>query len=118
MKKQRTGLTRIYYAIGYSWQGFRDAFKFEAAFRQELFIVVLLTPAALYFGKTGIEKALLIAMLGLVIITELLNSAIEAIVDRVGEEHHELSGRAKDIASAAVMFSIIITVVVWILILF
>ncbi len=117
MKKQHTGFTRLYYAAGYSWKGFKAAIVNEAAFRQELVGTIILLPVALWFGKTGIEKALLISVLALVLIAELFNSAIEAVVDRFGGEIHELSGRAKDIGSAAVLVSLLLVVVVWALVL-
>lgn len=113
----KKGIARIINAAGYSFQGLTAAFRNEAAFRQELALVVLLTLIAFWLDISRIETAILIASLLLVIIVELLNSAIEAIVDRVGSEHHELSGRAKDIGSAAVLISLINVVVVWTIIL-
>lgn len=117
-KPGATGIKRIVNAAGYSMRGLNAAFKHEAAFRQELALVVLLTPVALYFGQTNIERSILIGSLLLVLIVELLNSAIEAIVDRVGHEHHELSGQAKDIGSAAVFVSLANVAVVWAIIFF
>lgn len=116
-KPGNTGLTRIIKAGGYSLQGLTAAFKHEAAFRQELLLAIVLFPVALWFGETGLEKAILIASLLLVLIVELLNSAIEAVVDRIGSEHHELSGRAKDIGSAAVFIALANVIVTWPLIL-
>jgi len=112
-KPGKTGIRRIVDAAGYSLNGFRAAFKHEAAFRQELLLALVLIPVAIWSGKTNIERALLIATVLLVLIVELLNTAIEAIVDRIGPEHHELSGRAKDIGSAAVFLSLINVIVVW-----
>lgn len=112
-KPGRTGLNRLIYAFGYSWLGFKSCYKNEAAFRQELFLGALMLPAAIYFAETSIELAVLLGSLFLVLITELLNSGLEAIVDRVGSEHHELSGRAKDIGSAAVTVSLINVIVIW-----
>lgn len=113
MKPGKKGITRIIHAAGYSLQGLIASYKNEAAFRQELLLVVVLTPVALFLGNTGIERAVLLGSLILVLIVELLNSAIEAVVDRIGSEHHELSGRAKDIGSAAVMLSLFNTTVIW-----
>ena len=117
-KPGATGLTRVINAFGYSMKGFRAAFINEAAFRQELFLFLVMTPTALWLGESGIECALLIGSLFLVLIVELVNSAIEAIVDRVGSEFHELSGRAKDIGSAAVTISLLNVVVIWTLLLY
>jgi len=113
-KTGATGITRIINAAGYSWLGFKAACKNEAAFRQELWLCILLIPAALYFGETLQDKAILISSLLFILIVELLNSAIEAVVDRMGDEIHELSGRAKDMGSTAVFFAISMAVVVWV----
>lgn len=117
-KPGKTGVARIIDATGYSWRGFRAAFKHEAAFRQELLLLVILTPAALWWGDNGIEHALLIGSLLLVLMVELLNSAVEAVVDRIGPEHHKLAGRAKDIGSAAVFVALVNVAVIWLSILF
>jgi len=98
----------------YSAQGFSHAIKHEAAFRQELALTIILLPAALWLGQSIVERALLIAVLFMVLMVELLNSAIEAAIDRHGEEQHELSGRAKDLGSAAVFVSLVIVVLVWV----
>jgi len=116
-KPGNTGITRIINAAGYSWAGLKSAFKHEAAFRQELALCLLLIPAGLWLGQTGIERALLIGSLLLVLIIELVNSAIEAVVDRFGGEQHELSGRAKDIGSAAVFIALLNVIVIWLLVL-
>jgi diacylglycerol kinase (ATP) len=116
-KTGATGLTRIINAAGYSWKGIRTAYTSEAAFRQELWCCIALVPAALYFAKSLPEQLLLIASLLLVLVVELLNSAIEAVVDRIGPEHHALSGTAKDMGSAAVLFAIVLAVLVWIAVL-
>ena len=108
-----SGISRIIKAAQFSWQGLKAAFKNEAAFRQEVILAIILIPLGYYLGQTGFESALLISVIVLVLIVELLNSGIEAIVDRVSTEHHELSGRAKDIGSAAVLLSLINAVVVW-----
>ncbi|MBE9515439.1 MAG: diacylglycerol kinase [Proteobacteria bacterium] len=105
---------RIFRALGYSWQGLRAAFQHEAAFRQELMACVLLVPLALYLGATLFERALLIASLLLVLVVEILNSAIEALVDWRDEAPHPMAGRAKDMGSAAVLLAMIITVLVWV----
>ncbi len=111
------GWRRVLYAFRYSMQGLKSCFELEEAFRQEVFLLVPLLPLALWLGETPPERAILIGSLLIVPIVELLNSAIEANVDRVGLERHELSGRAKDIASAAVFVSITLCVVSWALIL-
>ena len=113
-KTGATGITRVINAAGYSWLGFKAAYKNEAAFRQELWLCILLIPAALYFGETLMDKAILISSLLFVLIVELLNSAIEAVVDRIGDEVHELSGRAKDMGSTAVFIAITMAVIIWI----
>ncbi|WP_108652426.1 diacylglycerol kinase [Dongshaea marina] len=117
MKPGNTGLIRIIKATGYSLKGFAAAFRHEAAFRQELLMAVILIPLALWLGDSGVERAVLIASVVLVMLVELVNSAIEAVVDRIGSERHELSGRAKDIGSAAVMLALLLMVVCWALIL-
>jgi diacylglycerol kinase (ATP) len=117
-KPGATGITRVINAFGYSMKGLKAAFINEAAFRQELLLFVVLSPVAIWLGQSGIEQALLIGSLFLVLITELMNSAIETIVDRVGSEMHELSGRAKDIGSAAVLLSLANVFVVWALVLY
>ena len=116
-KPGNTGLTRIVRAGHYSWKGLKSTFKHEAAFRQELLLFFVLAPIGYYLGDTGVERALLIGSLILVLIVELLNSGIEAVVDRFGEEFHKLSGRAKDMGSAAVFVSLVFVVVTWALVL-
>ena len=112
-KTNATGITRIINAAGYSWLGLKAAYQHEAAFRQELFLCLILIPAALYFGPTYADKAILLASLVFILLVEILNSAIEAVVDRQGEEVHPLAGRAKDMGSAAVLFAFIITSLIW-----
>jgi len=107
------GLKRIINAIRYSLAGFKACYRHEEAFRQETYVLIPMLPLGLWLGNDGVERALLLGSLLLVPIVELLNSAIEAIVDRVGTEHHELSGRAKDIASAAVFLSLVFAAMVW-----
>ncbi|MBF0626994.1 MAG: diacylglycerol kinase [Magnetococcales bacterium] len=113
MKPGVTGLQRVIDAGGYSLLGLQAAWRHEAAFRQEMGLVLLLLPVGLWLGANGVERALLIGSLLLVPIVELLNSAIEAVVDRIGPEHHPLSGRAKDQGSAAVLIALINTVLIW-----
>jgi diacylglycerol kinase (ATP) len=109
----RNGLGRLVNATRYSAAGLRAAWRNEAAFRQETCLAAVMLPIALWLGTSAIERTLLIAVCLLVLIVELLNSAIEALVDRVGSERHELSGRAKDMGSAAVFLSLTLTVCVW-----
>ncbi len=116
-KPGKAGFRRIIDAAGYSWQGLRAAFTHEAAFRQELLLLLLLAPLALWLGDNGVEYALLIGSLLLVLIVELLNSAIESVVDRIGSEHHTLAGRAKDIGSAAVLLALLNAALIWFFIL-
>ena len=111
------GLTRIVKAFGYSLQGFRACYRHEAAFRQEVWAALVIVPLGFWLGQDGIEKALLVGSWVLVMIVELLNSAVEAAIDRFGPEHHKLSGRAKDIGSAAVFLSISLATMIWALIL-
>ena len=113
-----TGLRRIINASKFSWQGFKSAYNNEAAFRQEVMLAAVLAPVGLWIGDSGLDKAMLVSALFLVLIVELLNSAVEAVVDRFGAENHELSGRAKDIGSAAVFVSLMNVLVVWYLVLF
>ena len=111
------GFTRLFRAFGASGKGLAGAFREEAAFRQELAFAVVAVPLGLWLGHNGIERALLVAPVLLVLIVELLNSAIEATVDRIGLERHELAGLAKDIGSAAVLMSFLLLGVVWALVL-
>jgi len=111
------GLARLQRACGYSMLGFKAAFANEQAFRLEIYLLILLIPLGYWFGQSGAERALLIGSLIIVPIVELLNSGVEAIVDRVGTDYHELSGRAKDVASAAVFLSIVLVCTVWLLVL-
>ncbi|MBI3310382.1 diacylglycerol kinase [Serratia quinivorans] len=113
MTNQATGLTRIIKAAGYSYKGFSAAWQHEAAFRQELVVTVLAIILAIWLDVGAIARILLIGSVLLVMIVEMLNSAIEAIVDRVGTEYHELSGRAKDMGSAAVLLAVILAMFVW-----
>jgi diacylglycerol kinase (ATP) len=112
-KPGNTGILRIVRAARYSSQGLTAAWQHEAAFRQELVLTIVLLPAALWLGGSALERSLLIGVCILVLIVELLNSAIEAAIDRHGPEQHELSGRAKDMGSAAVLFALCLVVLVW-----
>lgn len=113
MKAGNTGFKRVWHATRYSVQGLVFAFKNESAFRQELAALVLMVPLAIYLGNNEIEWILMIGSCLIVIIVELLNSAVEAVVDRVGDEFHTLSGIAKDLGSAAVFVSIGLLIMVW-----
>jgi diacylglycerol kinase (ATP) len=116
-RNKPTGITRLLRAFGYSFQGFGYAWREEAAFRQEVALSLLVIPAGLYFGNTGVERALLVFPMLLILVVEILNSAVEAVVDRSGTERHPLSGMAKDMGSAAVMLSFALLGTVWLLIL-
>ena len=113
LKPGETGLKRIFHATGYSIKGLKFAWKYEAAFRQETIFLVIFSIIAMFLPIGGYERIFLISSLLIVVIVELLNSAVEAVVDRVGEEWNELSGRAKDIASAAVFVSILHALYIW-----
>ncbi|MCY4045507.1 MAG: diacylglycerol kinase [Cellvibrionales bacterium] len=112
-KPQKTGLARIKAATGYSIKGLKAAWINEAAFRQEAIAMLLMTPLAFWVGQSGLERAVLIAVCFLVILMELVNSAIEAVVDRISDERHPLSGQAKDMGSAAVFLSLILVAITW-----
>ena len=116
-KPGNTGLTRVIKAAGYSAKGLKAAFKHEAAIRQELAMLVLAIALVCVFDLSVVERILMLGVVVLVFIVELINSAIEAVVDRIGVEHHELSGRAKDIGSAAVMVSLFFAGFTWLYIL-
>lgn len=115
--KGKQGLQRLINAFGYSRDGIASAWKHEAAFREEVMLAVVAIPLGLWLGHGGIEKALLVGSILLILIVELLNSAVEAVVDRVSDEHHELSKRAKDIGSAAVLLTLTLAATVWALVL-
>jgi len=115
--KGRRGLTRLVNALRHSAAGLAAAFRHEAAFREELALAAVLVPLALFLPLGGIGKALLVGSILLVLIVELLNSGIEAVVDRVSLEQHALSKRAKDIGSAAVLLALVNAAVVWLLVL-
>jgi diacylglycerol kinase (ATP) len=116
--KGKTGLTRVLNALRYSLAGLAAAYRHEDAFRQETWLALILIPAAFFMPASALGKALMIGSVLLVLIVELINSAIEAVVDRVSLEHHRLAKRAKDIGSAAVLIALINVAVVWTLVLF
>lgn len=114
MANNVTGFQRIVNAAGYSWQGLRAAWQHEAAFRQEAVAAVIAIIVACWLDIDAISRVLMIGSVVLVIIFEIVNSAIEAVVDRIGEERHPLAGRAKDMGSAAVLLAILLALFVWI----
>ena len=111
------GFQRLRRAWGFSWQGLRACYAQEAAFRQEVWLLIPLVPLGLWLGESPAERALLVGSLLWVPLVELLNSALEACVDRMGSERHVLAGRAKDLASAAVLWAIALALILWGLIL-
>lgn len=110
---KQTGIRRILHAFRYSFAGFKAAWKYEEAFRQEIILLLVVIPLGIWIGESDAQRALLIGFYLNIPLTELLNSSIEAVVDRMGKEHHVLSGRAKDLGSAAVFLSICVAVIVW-----
>ncbi|WP_413721839.1 diacylglycerol kinase [Sodalis sp. RH23] len=114
MANQTNGLRRIFNAMGYSIKGYRAAWRHEAAFRQEVVVAVVAVALACYLEPEPVARILLIGSVWLVLIVEIVNSAIEAVVDRIGPELHPLSGRAKDLGSAAVTLAIVLALFVWI----
>jgi len=116
--KGKTGIKRLINAIGYSFSGFKAAFQNEDAFRQEVFLTIILVPLAFYIANNSLEIVLLLFSTLLVPIVELLNSAIEATVDRISLEQHKLAKRAKDIGSAAVFLSLVNLFAIWLIIIF
>ncbi|PSJ43896.1 diacylglycerol kinase [Zobellella taiwanensis] len=117
MKPGKTGLDRIISAGGYSLQGLKSAYRNEAAFRQECWLVLVLLPVALIWDVGLVPRLLLVGSLVLVLVVELLNSAVEAVVDKASPEYHELAGRAKDMGSAAVLLTLLLMVLTWLLVL-
>lgn len=111
--KGKQGLTRLINALGYSRDGLRAAWQNEAAFREEVMLAAVTIPLGLWLGHTGIEKALLVGSILFVLIVEILNSAVEAVVDKASPEKHELAKRAKDMGSAAVLLSLVNAAVIW-----
>ncbi len=116
-EKGQGGVARLIKATRYSWQGLRWAFSNEEAFRQEIILSIFMIPAGFWLGENGVERALLIGSVLLVLAVELVNSAIEAVVDRFGGDIHKLSGHAKDAGSAAVLITLINVIVIWALVL-
>mgnify|MGYP003146644100 FL=1 len=112
-KPGKTGIARVIDAFGYSMKGFAASWRYEAAFRQEVGLAVILIPTAFWLARNHIELILLISSVFWVLMAELANSSVEAVVDRTGSERHELSGRAKDIGSALVFMSLVLLAVVW-----
>lgn len=112
-KPGRSGLARLIAATHYSLQGLRAAWRYEAAFRLEASLAALLLPCAFWLGKGASQQSLLVITVVLVVVVELINSAIEAAIDRIGSERHPLSGQAKDIGSAAVMLSLLLCLCTW-----
>lgn len=113
-QKNPQGITRLIKAAGYSYLGIKAAIKNEAAFREELLLCIVLIPLAFWLDVTTIERLLMVLSLLFLLVVELLNSAVEAVVDRVGSEHHPLSGQAKDMGSAAVFIAMLMGVIVWV----
>ncbi|MBL8417951.1 MAG: diacylglycerol kinase [Dechloromonas sp.] len=111
--KGKQGLTRLFNALGYSRDGIAAAWKNEAAFREEVILAAVAIPLAFYLGKTGVERALLVGSIVFILIVEILNSAVEAVVDKASPEKHDLAKRAKDMGSAAVLFSLINAALIW-----
>ena len=111
--KGRTGLDRVVRATGYSLQGLRAAYRHESAFRQEFWLAVVMLPLSLWVGRSWVEAALLMGSVLLVLIVELLNTAIEAAIDRISFDLHDLSKRAKDIGSAAVLLALLLCGGIW-----
>ncbi len=111
--RSNTGLRRLVNATFFSMAGLRAAWQHEAAFRQELILVAILLPTSFWLGTNAVERVLLIGSLMIVLIAELLNSALEAVVDRISADHHELSRRAKDMGSAAVFVALVLCGICW-----
>lgn len=118
MKNNATGFARLIAAFGFSVKGLKSTYRTEAAFRQEVWLAIVLLPLAFFIGSSPLEQSLLVASVLLLLIVELLNSAIEKVVDRIGHEYHELSGAAKDAGSAAVLLAVFIVIAIWLGVLF
>ena len=116
--EKNTGIKRLFYATLYSWQGFRSGLLNEPAFLQEFIVIILLSVISFFLDVTAYEQLVMIISLVFILIVEILNSAIECVVDRIGPEHHILSGRAKDYGSLAVLLSLFVAIAVWATILF
>lgn len=118
MKNDATGFARLIAAFGFSMKGLKSTYATEAAFRQEVWLAIVLLPLAFVVGDSGLEIAILISTVLLLLIVELLNTAIEKVVDRLGSDYHALSGAAKDAGSAAVLLTLTLVVVVWLSVLY
>jgi diacylglycerol kinase (ATP) len=116
-REKSIGMTRLMRAFGYSCQGFMHAWREEASFRQEVGLSTLVVPLGVVLGRSGVERALLVSPMLLILVVEILNSAVEAVVDRSGTDRHPLAGMAKDMGSAAVMLSFVLLGTVWLLVL-
>ena len=116
--KGKKGLVRLWNATGYSRDGLLAAWRHEAAFREEVLLAALAIPLAFYFGKTGVDRALLVGSIVLILIVEILNSGLEAVVDKASPEKHDLAKRAKDMGSAAVLLTLLNAAAIWALVLF
>ena len=116
--KGKKGLVRLWNATGYSRDGLMAAWRHEAAFREEVLLAAVAIPLAFYFGKTGVDRALLVGSIVLILIVEILNSGLEAVVDKASPEKHDLAKRAKDMGSAAVLLSLLNAAAIWALVLF
>ena len=116
--KGKKGLVRLWNATGYSRDGLLAAWRHEAAFREEVLLAAVAIPLAFYFGKTGVDRALLVGSIVLILIVEILNSGLEAIVDKASPEKHDLAKRAKDMGSAAVLLALVNAAAIWALVLF
>jgi len=113
MKNTDTGMARLFSALGYSLSGLKVAYISEAAFRQEVWLAIVLLPLAWFVGDTALERGILASSVLLLLVVELLNTAIEKVVDRIGDEYHDLSGAAKDMGSAAVLVTLVLVAVIW-----
>ena len=111
--KGKKGLTRLWNALGYSRDGIAAAWRYEAAFREEILLAAIAIPLAFYLGRNGVDRALLISSIILILIVEILNSAVEAVVDKASPEKHDLAKRAKDMGSAAVLLSLVNAAAIW-----
>ncbi len=112
-----SGLVHFRHAAAWSWAGLRAAWRHEAAFRQEVVLTAVLVPLGLYLGANTIDRVLLVAPCFIVLVVELLNTAVEAVVDMVSPDHHPLAGRAKDLGSAAVLVSLVLLALIWVIVL-
>jgi diacylglycerol kinase (ATP) len=115
--KGKQGLVRLWNAFGYTRDGLRAAWQNEAAFREEVLLAAIAIPLAIFLGRTGVDRALMVGSILLVLIVEILNSAVEAVVDKASPEKHELAKRAKDMGSAAVFLALLNAAVIWLCVL-